>query len=57
VPGIEFVENFAKFNWSKLAKLGVSGKQRRIELMRSELTAPGKECAYVFEARKRFGRP
>jgi hypothetical protein len=57
IPAIEFVENFAKFNWSKLAKLGVSGRQRRIELMKAELTAPGKECAYVFEARKRFGQP
>ena len=57
IPAIEFLEDLSKFNWSKLAKLGVSVKQRKIELMRAELTAPGMECAYVFKARERFGEP
>lgn len=56
IPAIEFFEDFAKFNWAKLAKLGISGKQRKIELMEAELKAPGMECAYVFEALDRFGK-
>ena len=30
-------------------------KKRNVELLEAEMKAPGKECAYVFEARKRFG--
>jgi hypothetical protein len=54
IPAIEVIEDLAKLNWAKLAKLGVSAKQRRIELLESEMKAPGRECAYIFEARKRF---
>lgn len=55
VSPLEIIENLLKFNWSKIAKGAVSVKQRKIELLEAELKAPGKECAYVFEARKRFG--
>jgi hypothetical protein len=54
LPAIEVPEDFAKLNWSKIAKLGVTAKQRKIEFLEAELKAPGRECAYVFEARKRF---
>lgn len=54
IPAVEVLEDFAKLNWAKLAKLGVSAKQRKIELLEAELKAPGRECAYVFEARRRF---
>jgi hypothetical protein len=56
MPLIEFVEDFAKFNWSKIAKGVLSVKKREVELMEAEMKAPGRECAYVFEARKRFNR-
>jgi hypothetical protein len=54
IPAIEVLEDLAKFNWTKIAKLGVSAKQRRIELLEAEMKGPGRECAYVVEARNRF---
>jgi hypothetical protein len=54
IPAVEVLEDFAKFNWTKIAKLGVSAKQRKIELLEAEMKGPGRECAYVVEARKRF---
>ena len=55
MPVIELAEDLAKFNWSKIAKGALSVKKRQIELMEAEMKAPGRECAYVFEAQKRFG--
>jgi hypothetical protein len=42
---------------SKIAKGIMVVKKRKVELLEAEMKAPGKECAYVFEARKKFGRP
>jgi hypothetical protein len=56
VPVIELAEDLAKFNWSKIAKGILSVRKRHVELMEAEMKAPGRECAYVFEAQKRFGR-
>jgi hypothetical protein len=56
ISPLEIIENLAKFNWTKLAKGILSVKQRKVELMEAELIAPGKECAYVFDVRKRFRR-
>ena len=57
IPVLEFAEDLVKFNWSKISKnlLGVSN--REVELMEAEMKAPGRECAYVFDAQKRFGQP
>lgn len=55
IPGMEFVEDLVKFRWSKIAKGFMSVKKRKIELLEAELKAPGKECAYVFDTRARFG--
>jgi hypothetical protein len=55
MPVIELVEDIAKFNWSKIAKVALSVKKRQVELMEAEMKDPGRECAYVFEAQKRFG--
>ncbi len=55
MPVVEIIEDVAKFNWSKLAKGALSVTRHQIELMEAEMKAPGKECAYVFDARKRFG--
>jgi hypothetical protein len=55
MPVIELAEDLAKFNWSKIAKGVLSVRKRHVELMEAEMKAPGRECAYVFEARKRFG--
>jgi hypothetical protein len=57
IPVVEVMEDLVTFHWSKVAK-GIFGvRKRKIELMEAEMKAPGRECAYVFEAQKRFGRP
>jgi hypothetical protein len=33
----------------------LSIKNRKVELIEAAMKAPGRECAYVFDARKRFG--
>ena len=54
LPVIEVAEDLAKFNWSKIAKGAFDVRKRKIELLDTEMKAPGRECAYVFDARKRF---
>jgi hypothetical protein len=36
IPAVEVLEDLAKFNWTKIAKLGVSAKQRKIELLEAD---------------------
>lgn len=55
IPAIEVIEDVAKFNWSKIAKGALSVRKRQLELTEAEMRAPGRECAYLFDARKRFG--
>jgi hypothetical protein len=55
IPAIELAEDLVKFNWSKIAKGALQVQKRKVELMEAEMKAPGRECAYVFDARKRFG--
>jgi hypothetical protein len=55
IPVIELAENLVKFNWSKIAKGALGVSKREVELMEAEMKAPGRECAYVFEARRKFG--
>jgi len=52
---IPTVEAFESFKPSAFLKGLVSIKKRKIELLEAEIKAPGRECAYVFDARKRFG--
>jgi hypothetical protein len=51
---IPTVEAFESFKPSSFLKGLVSMKKRKIELLEGEAKAPGRECAYIFEARKRF---
>lgn len=53
---LEFLENLVKFNWSKIARGALQVQKRKVELMEAEAKAPGRECAYVFDARRRFGQ-
>lgn len=55
IPVIELAEDLVKFNWTKIARGALSVKKRQVELMEAEMKAPGRECAYVFEAQNRFG--
>jgi hypothetical protein len=53
---ISTVEAFESFKPSAFLKGLVSIKKRKIELLEGEAKASGRECAYVFDARKRFGQ-
>jgi hypothetical protein len=44
-----------KFQWSKIAKKLFEVRHKQIELMKVEITAPGREVAYIVKARERFG--
>jgi len=56
VSPVEIIEDLVKFRWSKIATGLLSVSKRKVELMEAELKAPGRECAYIFDARQRFGR-
>jgi hypothetical protein len=55
ISPLEILEDLVKFRWSKLAKGVFSVGKRNVELTEAEMNAHGKECAYLFDARKRFG--
>jgi hypothetical protein len=55
ISPLEIIENLVKFSWSKIAKGALQVQKRKVELLEAEMKAPGRECAYVFDARKRFG--
>jgi len=55
ISPLEIIENLVKFNWSKIARSALQVSKRKVELMEAEMKASGRECAYVFDARKRFG--
>jgi hypothetical protein len=55
ITPLELIEDLVKFRWSKIAKGMLSVQKREVELMEAEIKAPGRECAYMFHARKRFG--
>lgn len=57
ISPVEIIEDLVKFRWSKIARGLLSVKKRKVELMDAELKAPGRECAYIFDARERFGQP
>lgn len=56
VTAAEVLEHLAKLEFSKAARELFSIGEKRLELMSAELTAPGRELAYVAKAREQFGR-
>lgn len=55
VVGIgELIENAVWLKFSKLAKGLFSAQQEKADLLSIELSAPGKELAYIYEASKKF---
>jgi len=52
---LEIIEDVAKLRWSKIVKGVFSARHGKVELLEAEMKAPGRECAYVFDARTRFG--
>jgi hypothetical protein len=55
ISPLEIIENIVKFNWSKIAKGILSVQKRKVDLLEAEMKAPGRECAYIFDAQRRFG--
>jgi len=51
----EFVENLVKLKFGAIAKGLFSLEHRRIALLEAESQAPGREVAYIAQARKIFG--
>jgi hypothetical protein len=51
----EVSEDLIKLRFGKLSKALFSMSQKNIELMEAEMNAPGREIAYIVNARKRFG--
>jgi hypothetical protein len=54
VTPLELLEDLVKIKWSRIAKGMLSARSRKVELLEAEMKAPGKECAYIVDARKRF---
>lgn len=50
----EIIGGLLSTKWSKVAQVLFSLKRRRVALLESELTAPGREVAYIVKARERF---
>ena len=50
----EIAESLVKFQWSTLAKKLFDVKHRQIDLMKAEMTLPGREVAYVVKLRETF---
>jgi hypothetical protein len=48
----EVVEDLVQIKWGKLASLLFVLKNRKIALLEAERSAPGREIAYVVQARK-----
>ena len=55
IPASDMIVNPSGNHIASALGAAVLLNKLRVELMEAELKAPGKECAYVFEARKRFG--
>jgi hypothetical protein len=54
ISTLDVIDGLIKCDWSKVAKGALSVKKRQVELLEAEMKAPGRECAYVFDTRKRF---
>lgn len=55
VAPLEIIEDLVKFNWSKVAKGLLQVQKRKVDLLEAETKAPGRECAYVFNAQHKWG--
>jgi hypothetical protein len=56
VSTAEVAEALVKFKWATAAKKLFEVRHKRIDLMKAQLTLPGREVAYIVKAREEFGR-
>jgi hypothetical protein len=50
----EVLGNLVSFKWGKAAEALFSLRQRRVALMKGDLTSPGSEVAYIVKTRETF---
>lgn len=55
VSGAEIIENIARLRFSTLAQKLFSATDRKIALLEAERNAPGREVAYIAQAKSAFG--
>jgi hypothetical protein len=55
VAAAEVLEDLAKIKWGKAAGAVVSIFDKRVELMKAELSNPAKEVSYIVKAQEQFG--
>lgn len=51
----EIAEALVKFKWSNIAKKLFEVRHKQVDLMKTEMGAPGREVAYIVKAHDRFG--
>jgi hypothetical protein len=56
VTSAEIIEDLTQLRFSKLAQTMFGFRKRKVELLEAELTAPGKEIAFIWKARDKFTR-
>jgi hypothetical protein len=56
LPTLDVIAKLQDHHLGAIVGAGFALNKLRIELMEAEIKAPGRECAYVFDARQRFGR-
>jgi len=55
IATLEILEDLAKFKWSKAAEAVISIVDRKLHLIKAELSNPAKEVSYIVMAQDRFG--
>ena len=56
VGGATLIENIAKFRLEKIAELPFLVKERKADLLLTEIQAPGSELAYIYSSSKKFAK-
>jgi hypothetical protein len=56
IPAVDLTFNTSGNHAAALLAAGIAINRLRVELLEGEMKAPGRECAYVFEAQRKFGR-
>lgn len=55
IPGADLIFNSGGNHVAAILGAAIAINRIGVELLEGEMKAPGRECAYVFDARKRFG--
>ena len=53
---LQILENFVKIKWSDIAKTLFSFKYKNLDLLKSEMQAPGRELSYIVYTQEMFNQ-